>query len=271
MTLKDIHKYFKIQLPIGADGDFWNGKPGEFSNIPGMNFSQKYGYTPYSKNGFYGLYKGKYRPHNGHDYAGFRGTPLVFPCDAWLSYVGNDPDGYGNFAFFETESMKRNGVTVKVEYVLAHMIFVYATLYKWYKKGDLLGYMGRTGMSTGPHTHFGVRPLIQEKSGSWSYMFKDKKSMAYRGYIDPMPMLETKPIYDKQKLINAKNMLEKNEKKIIIEGEGVGRKFVVVNNELREIKKDRTDEAALYVLANNGMGETTSTDVINNMPKGKDF
>jgi len=268
MDLQDIHKFFKIQLPVAVDGEFWNGKPDEFGNIPGMDYSQEFGYTPYSKTGVYGRYKRKYRPHNGLDFAGFEGTPLVFPCDCWLSYTGSDQKGYGNFAFFETESFKRNGDRVKVEYVLAHMRFIHARPHRHYKKGELLGYMGSTGMSTGSHTHFGMRPLIEEKDGSWTYMFKD---MAARGYIDPTPCLETKPVYDKQILINSKNMLDKNEKKIIIEGEGHGRKFVVVNGKLREVKKDRTDQAALYVLANNGMGETTSTEVINQMPKGKDF
>jgi hypothetical protein len=127
-------------------------------------------------------------------------------------------------------------------------------------------------MSSGYHTHFGVRPLVRKKDGSWEYLFYNTETeKASRGYIDPYPMLETKPIYDKQLLINAKNMLDKNEKKLIIEGEGVGRKYVVVNGKLREIKGDRADEAALYVLANNGMGETTSSEVINNMPKGEDF
>jgi len=68
-----------------------------------------------------------------------------------------------------------------------------------------------------------------------------------------------------QKILNA------NEKKIIIEGQGVGRKGIVINGRLRDIVKDREVVACLYGMANNNIGTTVSTDVYNLLPKGGIF
>lgn len=280
MTKETIYQLFPIHLPIAKNGVFWNGKPDEFSNINlGLDFSQEYGLTPYSKTGVYGYYKGKLRPHNGIDLAGNDGTPLVMPCKGFITYAGFNEGGYGNCIFFETETKTLNGDTVKMEYVLAHMRET--PIVKpghWYEEQTFVGYMGSTGMSTGIHTHFAPRPWIRLPNGDFEYLYKDDFTQSARGYIDPVPMLIEKPVYDKQALINQakidliiKNMVTNNEKKIIVEGEGHGRKFVVVDGKLREIKEGREADAALYVLTNQGFGQTTSTNSIDKMPKGKDF
>jgi len=69
----------------------------------------------------------------------------------------------------------------------------------------------------------------------------------------------------------TQEIMDKNEKKIIIEGEGPGRKGVVVNGRLLEITKDRAAEASLYVLNNNGFGVRVNTVMWNEMAKGPNF
>jgi len=178
-----IFKNMTLEIPIAVGAIFWNGRPDEFSNLPGsLSYSQPFGETPFSKSGVYGYYKGEPRPHNGHDFAGPKGIPLVAPLDCQVSYVGWDEKGYGNFVFFEAHG---------IEFVLAHMnkkaeVVVGQKL----KRGDLIGFMGSTGLSTGPHTHFAGRPIGVSKDNP------------YRGYIDLTKYFRIKPIYDKQELLN---------------------------------------------------------------------
>lgn len=283
MDLSYFKDFVKIELPIADNGKFWNGKPDEFSNIPGgLDYSQQFGLTPYAKKGVYGYYDGQPRPHNGHDFAGSDGLQLVasvndkifvtFVADDQTKEKGADPDGYGNYLFFETETKMINGDTIKMEFVIAHCKKVLAQPMKWYKKGDVLALMDNTGMSSGPHTHFAGRPLARNSDGSWRWAFNDQ---ATRGYVDLTDFFITKPVYDKQVLINQDSIIKKfmatNEKKIIIEGEGSGRKAIIINGELREITKEREAAACLYTLANNGLGKTVKTTDFDNMPKGKSF
>jgi murein DD-endopeptidase MepM/ murein hydrolase activator NlpD len=207
MDIQDIYKLFPIHLPIALKGVFWNGNPDEFSNIGfNLNYSQKYGMTFYAKTGVYGFYNGVERPHNGHDFAGADKSPLVLPCRAWVSSAYLDASGYGNCCFFESETIGRNGDTVKMEYVLAHMKELpEIKVGHWYEAGTPVGLMGSTGMSTGTHTHFAGRPWIRKTDGSWEYLFKYEFTMSARGYIDLEPCMIEKPIFDKQVLINVIN------------------------------------------------------------------
>ncbi|MBI5402483.1 MAG: peptidoglycan DD-metalloendopeptidase family protein [Ignavibacteriae bacterium] len=278
MNIKELAQLFPIHLPIANKGKYWNGKPDEFSNIGfNLNYSQKFGHTPYAETGVYGYYNGKKRPHNGHDFAGQGNPPLVTPCKVWVSFIGYDKGGYGYFCFMETEAKSINGETVKIEFVLAHMRELPTiSLNRWHDVGTFVGYMGSTGMSTGDHTHFGGRPLVRKQDGSWVYLFQDEESQAARGYVDLTELFIEKPVYDKQTLINHNNLnplkfMKDNEKKLIIEGDGKGRKFIVINGKLHEIKKEREASAALYILNNNGFGTTIDGETIEKLPKDKDF
>lgn len=61
------------------------------------------------------------------------------------------------------------------------------------------------------------------------------------------------------------------EKKFIIEGEGAGRKGVVINGLLCSIGEGREANASIYVQNNNGNGVTISTNLYNQLPRGTDF
>jgi len=194
MNLSYYSDNFKIELPIAKSGEFWNGKPDEFNNIgQRLSYSQQFGQTAFSKA------TGAYEPmlgHNGHDFAGSVGTELVCPCRVFVTHIGWDRAGYGNYVFFETEDKTINGERIKMEFILAHCDKVFAVSTKWYDKGKTLGLMGNTGFSTGPHTHFGGRPLIF-KDGKWEQIYKDNR---YRGYVDLKEFFITKPTYDKSTL-----------------------------------------------------------------------
>jgi len=91
----------------------------------------------------------RYRAHLGIDYAAPRGTPIMAAGSGKVIFAGRTR-GYGNV----TKIRHSDG---------------YVTLYahqksfkrgikrgKYVKQGQVIGYVGTTGLSTGPHLHFGL-------------------------------------------------------------------------------------------------------------------
>jgi murein DD-endopeptidase MepM/ murein hydrolase activator NlpD len=91
-----------------------------------------------------------YRSHRGTDFAAPTGTPVYAPAKGLVKYRAT-LSGYGNVIYL------KHGPEI---------ITVYAHLQKFakglksgekVKKGDLIGYVGTTGQSTGPHLHYEIR------------------------------------------------------------------------------------------------------------------
>jgi len=88
------------------------------------------------------------RPHHGVDYAAAAGTPVHTVGDGVVSRKGYQRSGGGNYL-----SIKHNSV-----YSTTYMhLRGYAKGIKtgvYVKQGDVIGYVGRTGLATGPHLDF---------------------------------------------------------------------------------------------------------------------
>lgn len=102
----------------------------------------------FTKRRFHPILK-KYRAHLGIDYAARRGTPIVAAASGYIIYAGRNrgygkvikirhPDGY--MTLYAHQKSFRRGMR-KGKYV---------------KKGQTIGYVGSTGLSTGPHLHFSL-------------------------------------------------------------------------------------------------------------------
>lgn len=90
----------------------------------------------------------KYRAHLGTDYAAPRGTRVYAAGDGVISFVGTK-GGYG-----KTVIIKHAG---EYSTLYAHLnAFANVKNGKKVKQGELIAYVGNTGMSTGPHLHFGL-------------------------------------------------------------------------------------------------------------------
>ncbi len=97
------------------------------------------------------------RAHKGQDYvaAGGTGAPILALADGTYSAAVN-PGGWGNYV-----RIKHSGksLTKSVESLYAHLDKYVPTLKDGanVRKGDIIGYQGSTGASTGPHLHLEVK------------------------------------------------------------------------------------------------------------------
>ncbi len=89
------------------------------------------------------------RMHKGIDFAARRGTPIMAAGDGVIEYAGRK-GSYGVYV-----RIRHNG-TYKTAY--AHMKALRRGIYrgKRVRQGDIIGYVGSTGRSTGPHLHYEV-------------------------------------------------------------------------------------------------------------------
>jgi len=108
--------------------------------------------SPFSYRRWHPVLK-RYRPHHGTDFGAKTGTPIMAVYDGTVSYAGL-MGGYGKV------------VKIKhprgYESLYAHQNRIKVRRGEQVKKGQIIGYVGSTGVSTGPHLHFGL-----QKSGRW--------------------------------------------------------------------------------------------------------
>jgi len=86
--------------------------------------------------------------HPGVDIANATGTPDIAADSGSVIYAGWDATGYGNMVLID------HGNGYKTRY--GHMSQVLVISGQTVSKGQLIGKMGSTGHSTGPHTHFEI-------------------------------------------------------------------------------------------------------------------
>lgn len=113
--------------------------------------------------------------HNGCDAAVAIGTPVRAPEDAVVIISGNNvQDQYtGNPVDGETVALRG-----KYEHWLLHNSKRVVSVGQKVKQGDIVAYSGNTGFTTGPHCHWGTRPLNPNLQNG------------YRGFVDPVNTLK---------------------------------------------------------------------------------
>lgn len=102
--------------------------------------------SPFSYGRFHPVLK-KVRPHYGVDLAANYGTPIYASASGRVLFSGYR-GGYGNVVEIN------HGDNIRTLY--GHMSRRAIRSGASVKKGQLIGYVGTTGVSTGPHLHFGV-------------------------------------------------------------------------------------------------------------------
>lgn len=117
------------------------------------------------------------RNHNGMDIAnggGIAGQPIRAIADGYVTLVDNRcthnykkqgnccGNGYGNYCTVNHGSLNINGSSANYVAYYAHASKIIVSNGQYVKQGQVLGYVGTTGWSTGYHLHFGIL-----RNGSW--------------------------------------------------------------------------------------------------------
>ncbi|MER8473291.1 M23 family metallopeptidase [Mesorhizobium sp. M1328] len=90
---------------------------------------------------------GTVRIHKGVDWAAPVGTPIAAAFDGEISFQG-DGGGYGNLVKIS------HGSGRETRYAHMQKFAIVGGVGTKVKAGDIIGYIGTTGLSTGPHLHF---------------------------------------------------------------------------------------------------------------------
>jgi murein DD-endopeptidase MepM/ murein hydrolase activator NlpD len=92
-------------------------------------------------------FSGRYAFHPGIDFAGPTGTAVLATAGGLVTFAGRD-GGYGNMVEID------HGYGLRTRY--AHLLSVAVTKGQSVPKGAVVGRLGSTGRSTGPHVHYEV-------------------------------------------------------------------------------------------------------------------
>ena len=91
--------------------------------------------------------------HAGTDFAAPAGTPIYAAASGYVQVAGWSSGGYGNYVIIYHGKMS-DGVAYSTLY--GHMRSVATSAGKYVKQGEIIGYVGSTGNSTGNHLHLEV-------------------------------------------------------------------------------------------------------------------
>lgn len=86
--------------------------------------------------------------HAGLDFAAPQGTPIYATADGIIKLAGNLGNGYGNHVVVDH--------AFSYETLYGHMVRIKVRAGQKIRRGEVIGWVGNTGKSTGPHLHYEV-------------------------------------------------------------------------------------------------------------------
>jgi len=129
--------------------------------------------------GYYGsLYTnaaGAKYSHEGLDVSMPEGTPIFAPWDGVVAWSDNEPSTYGEYI--------RISGAYKADFFYGHLKQRLVQTQNSVKQGQLIGYSGNTGNSTGPHLHFEIR--LKQANGQYQTSVSAKANAR----VDPLAWL----------------------------------------------------------------------------------
>lgn len=167
------------------------GVPGGYYTLDGNSLKKAFLASPLKFTRITSLFgnrrhpiSGKWKKHNGVDYGAPTGTPIMSLGDGVVKFAGWQR-GYGNCV----EVMHRGGRST----FYAHMSKINVKKGQVVQQKDIVGLVGSTGWSTGPHLHLEYRlngkyknPQLLVKDGGGSQPVEAKHMAAFRKQADDM-------------------------------------------------------------------------------------
>lgn len=147
--------------------------------------------------------------HNGLDLMAYHGQPVYASHDG-TAYIEVDSNQGHGVVLLSDQPYDYNGIPTFFKTIYWHLCDgkkepKFASPIQngiKVRRGQLLGYADNTGLSTGDHTHFGLKPV---SAGEQPFVWMNlEPSNGYGGAIDPTPYMETTLI---QKLITLYQQL----------------------------------------------------------------
>lgn len=231
----------ELDIPIKD----WNGYSSKWSSIPEWNVrvSQLYGEKKMIDYTQFGL-----ESHNGLDIAFKHRCPIVAPCDMNVTYIQSAANGYGNLIM--ADAIIADDKVYRYQLCFAHLDEITAVK-GMVKRGDIIGYGGTTGFSTGTHLHFGVREYINGKFNAYN-----------KGWVDPL-LFMPHVVWD----YRDHKLMEKIDAKLVINN-GTGEIAWFYDKYLRTIiTTDRAVLMGLYYNHKKDGGASISAEEWDKLPK----
>ncbi len=142
---------YEAQLKLIIDPSSYphSGKGILFWPLDSVSITQYFGDTEFSRTT--AAYNGK--GHNGVDFRAPRGTRVKAALTGTVEGTGNSDLVAGCYSYGKWVLIRHdNGLST----LYAHLDVIRATAGQRVATGEIIGYSGNTGYSTGPHLHFGV-------------------------------------------------------------------------------------------------------------------
>jgi len=144
------YKEYLAQLQQQQKPSYSGGSAGTSNNVAGVDWLVPISYTAFTS--AYGwrdhpVYGGR-KFHHGVDLAAPSGTPIYATRSGVVTTASYEAGGAGNYVSINHKDGYSSIYMHMTRYVVYAGQYVYA--------GQVIGYCGSTGASTGPHLHFGI-------------------------------------------------------------------------------------------------------------------
>lgn len=122
--------------------------------------------------------------HEGMDFSARTGTPIYATGDGRVTFAGRDNSGYGMYVIID------HGYGYKTLY--GHMSKILIRRGRKVERGEIIGHVGNTGRSSGPHLHYEV--IVRgRKVNPIGYYYKNLTPAQYNELIERAEM-QTSPM-----------------------------------------------------------------------------